>query len=339
MRLVSAKVALMLSILQFAVPILASLPALAQVELVDEPEIAGVLKLPIIKWEDKDVRTDGVILALHGLTLHAKTFDTTARFLSSKGYPTYAIDLRGMGKWLTEPDRFEGKRTMDFSLCKSDVIRTLRSLRETYPDKPIFCMGESYGATLSAYVATKEPALVDGIILSSFCDKRLWKHPMFQMIPDMVRGFSMPFIAVSLRPYTSKLLSPDPLVTQAYLQDPLIIRRITATRLVKTLVENKRVIHKLSEIQVPTLVLSGGKDGTRQRDVMPKILKKICFHQLQFHSMRKQGHLLLECQPKMHRETAATLEQWLVTESSKQMAHGPGLESREQSLDPSPELN
>lgn len=318
MRLFSAKIVLILAILQIAT--CACLPAVAQVELVEEPEIASKLKLPIVKWEDKNAKTAGIVLAIHGLTLHSKTFDTTARFLSSKGYPTYAIDLRGMGKWRTDPDRFEGKRTMDYSLSKSDVIRTLQALNEMYPDKPIFCMGESYGSTLSAYVAIKKPELIDGIILSSFCDKRLWKHPRLRMLPDFVRGASLPFVAVSLRPYTSRVLSPDPIITQAYLQDSLIVPGITFPRLVKTLGENKRVKRDLSKIQVPVLVLSGGKDGTRQPDVMPKFLRKISSQHLQFRSMPKQGHLLLECQPKMNRDTAATLEKWLNAETSKQIA-------------------
>jgi len=318
MRLFSTKLVLMLALIQLAT--IAGLPVNAQAELIDEPELASELKLPIVEWHDEKAATAGVILAIPGLTLHSKAFDTTARFLSSKGYPTYAIDLRGMGKWRTEPDNYPGKSTMDFSLSKADVVQTLQSLKETYPDKPIFCMGESYGATLCAYVAIKKPELVNGIIVSSFCDKRLWKHPMLRMIPDLVRGVLLPFVPWSLTPYTSKLLSPDPAVTQAYLHDPEIVRSISLTRMVKTLVENKRVSRRLSEIQTPILVLSGGKDGTRQPESMPKFLNAISPQQLQFRSLAKQGHLLLECQPKMNVETAATLEKWLTSETSKQIA-------------------
>lgn len=298
----------------------AGMPAFAEVQLNEQPEVASELGLPMVKWEDPTVKPAAIILAIHGITLHSKTFETTARFLAGKGYTTYAIDLRGMGKWRTEPDCFEGKSTMDFSRSKADVIKTIRALREEHPGKPIFLMGESYGSTLSAHVAIKEPTLVNGIILSSFCDKRLWKHPMWRMIPDAIRGFSMPFISVSLRPYTSKLLSPDPLVTRLYLEDKEIVGGITATRLVKILIENKRVIHRIKSIQVPVLALNGGKDGTRQPEVMPEQLRKFAPHQLQYYSLRKQGHLLLECQPKMNSDTAATLERWLTEQTAKQVA-------------------
>jgi alpha-beta hydrolase superfamily lysophospholipase len=321
MRLARAKLALIAGIVHLST--IACLPASAGVEVVEQADLGKQLRLPIMEWHDAGVPTNGVILALHGLTLHSTTFDTTARFLSSRGYRTYGLDFRGMGRWQTEPEKFHGKSTMDFSLCKSDVIRTLKRLNEMYPDKPIFCMGESYGATLSAYVAEKEPALVDGIIVSSFCDKRLWKHPMLRMIPDAVRGFGIPFVAVSLRPYTSKLLSTDPLVTQRYLEDPLIVKAITAPRLVKTLADNKRISRRINKIQVPILVLSGGKDGTKQPEPMPKFLRKINPDQLQYRSLAKQGHLLLECQPKMHPDTAAVLQAWLKKETSQQIATQP----------------
>ncbi len=319
MKPVSAKAALIFSLWMLAAT--GCQPVSAETELDEQPQISRELKLPIVEWRNKEVKTAGVVLAIHGLTLHSKTFDTTARFLADKGYPTYGIDLRGMGRWLTEPEKFDGKKTMDFSLSKSDTVRTLRVLNETYPNVPIFCMGESYGATLSAYVAEKEPELLDGIIVSSFCDKRLWKHPMWRMIPDAVRGFGLPFMACSLTPYTSKLLSPDSRITQAYLEDPLIVRKITAPRLVKTLAENKRVSRRLDEIpqKISVLVLSGGKDGTKSPESMPKVMKKIKTS-MEFKSLRKQGHLLLECQPKMNSDTAAVLQKWLDAQSSKQVA-------------------
>lgn len=320
MKPISARAALIFSI--WILSALGCQPAFAETEFVEEPEISSQLKLPIVEWKNNSIKTNGVILAIPGLTLHSKTYDTTARFLANKGYPTYGLDLRGMGKWRTQPKKFEGKSTMDFKLSKADAVRTLRVLNETYPDVPIFCLGESYGATLCAYIAEKEPELIDGIIVSSFCDKRLWKHPMWRMIPDAVRGFSMPFIPCSLTPYTSKFLSPDPVVTRIYLEDPLIVRKITAPRLVKTLAENKRVSKKLGEIPqtVSVLVLSGGKDGTKNPEARPEVVKAI-HTSLQFKSLRKQGHLLLECQPKMNSETAAVLEHWLSAQSAKKVAN------------------
>ncbi|MBX9670659.1 MAG: hypothetical protein K2X93_23855 [Candidatus Obscuribacterales bacterium] len=66
MRLVGAKMVSISALLLFA---FAGMPALAEVRLNEQPEVASELGLPIVKWEDPTVKHAAMILAIHGIML------------------------------------------------------------------------------------------------------------------------------------------------------------------------------------------------------------------------------------------------------------------------------
>src|SRR5262249_54310821 len=53
--------------------------------------------MPVYEWIPKDVKPDGMVLAIHGLTLHGKRYEVLAKACACTGTYFVAPDLRGFG--------------------------------------------------------------------------------------------------------------------------------------------------------------------------------------------------------------------------------------------------
>ena len=117
--------------------------------------------LPVRRWVPEGPPR-AVVLAVHGFNDYSRAFeDAGAYWAKNHGLATYAYDQRGFG---AAPNRglWAGHRTL-----AADIAGAARTLRDRYPDAPLFVAGESMGAALAMIAATDEaldfPA--DGLIL------------------------------------------------------------------------------------------------------------------------------------------------------------------------------
>jgi acylglycerol lipase len=101
-----------------------------------------------------------VLLCVHGLGFSSASFAEFGRMMASRGFATYAVDVRGFGQWAKR----KGQDTVDFEGCLSDLEQALKSLRKAYPGVPIFMVGESMGGAIAMAVTARHPELVDGLV-------------------------------------------------------------------------------------------------------------------------------------------------------------------------------
>ena len=127
---------------------------------------ADGVDLPLRKWlpwqEPYQSQPKAVILALHGFNDYSVAFELPGHGLARRGYAVYAFDQRGFGE---TPDRgvWAGSEAMI-----ADLNAATRLLREKYPDRPIYLLGESMGAAvIMAGAVEPDPPKVDGLILES----------------------------------------------------------------------------------------------------------------------------------------------------------------------------
>src|SRR5437868_5123307 len=125
------------------------------------------LNLPIYEWIDSSVPTKGIVVAVHGLTFYATAYDQLARRLASEGYPFYAPDLRGFGRWKEENAKFGGDDKIHFTQSEEDVTRIAQALRTAHPNTNILCLGESLGANVALWLAAEHPNVIDATVLSA----------------------------------------------------------------------------------------------------------------------------------------------------------------------------
>ncbi|MBZ0184721.1 MAG: lysophospholipase, partial [Candidatus Obscuribacterales bacterium] len=113
-------------------------------------------KLPVYAWRafnKSQNQPQAIILALHGGCLNGRSFEHLGGKLAKQDLVLVSLDLRGYGKWRTEDFGSKKDRTFDYDKSRKDVALVLAHIHSIYPDIPVFCMGESLGASMSTVIA------------------------------------------------------------------------------------------------------------------------------------------------------------------------------------------
>ena len=270
-------------------------PASADVAFTMQAPVGNELHLPICSWNDSSQPTKAIIVAIHGATLYSRTFDETARHLAARGYPVYAADMRGFGRWQTESSSFNGDAGIHYSQTKEDLLWILSSLRQEFPGKKIYCLGESVGANLCFWLASNKPEFIDGVIVSSPCIKKVF-HANARMAVDIPRGFFNPNRKCAMRPYIEPFLSENKSLTQAYIDDPEIMHGLSPAELIKSMRTNTQAFAEVKYIpaDLPVLILAGEKDEIYSAKAVPLLAKEIGSDHKTVVIEPNKGHLLLE---------------------------------------------
>ena len=140
-----------------------------------------------------------------------------------------------------------------------DASDMLILLRSRYPDVPIYLLGNSMGGAVAIMVAATRPALMDGVVLVA---PAVWDRdmmPWYQTAPLSVISHSLPWL-----PLTGRGLDIWPSdnieMLRRLSRDPNMMSsvRVDLVAGIADLMDLARV--RVSDISVPTLLLSGAKD-------------------------------------------------------------------------------
>lgn len=118
--------------------------------------------VPVQIWRDISVTPWAVLLCIHGLSLHAKSFEAFGKAMSHVGVPSYAMDVRGFGSW----QNAQGASHLDFEKAFADIKNTLEAVRRSNPGLPVVLVGESMGGAIALQATAANPELIDGLICS-----------------------------------------------------------------------------------------------------------------------------------------------------------------------------
>ncbi len=274
-----------------------------------------------MEWKDDAVPTKAIIFGIHGATLYSGTFDHFARHLASEGYPMYALDMRGFGRWQHENDKFGGDSSIHYTQSKEDMAEVLGMLRRIYPHEKIYCLGESLGSNMALWLLANKPELTDGAILSSPCIKKV-THPSARLAIDVVKLWKSPYKKHDLKPYITPYLSEDPTVTDHYMNDPMINRQFCAADLIKSMRTNSDALKGADKIpaDMPLLVVAGAKDEVYKADGIESFMKTVGSQRQTIFISPDKGHLLLETthtDPKIMGEIDDWLAKQLVAQPEK----------------------
>jgi alpha-beta hydrolase superfamily lysophospholipase len=291
---------------------------LAEPVQIENSTVGQELKLPVMEWKDDSAPTKAIIFGIHGATLYSATFNDTARHLAAEGYPVYGLDMRGFGRWQHENDKFGGDSLIHYTQSKEDMSEVLGMLRRIYPKQKIICMGESLGSNMALWLLSNKPELVDGAILSSPCIRKAM-HPSPRLAVDFLKGWHAPYKPYDLEPHIAPYLSEDPTVTEHYLKDPMINRKMSAADLIKSMRTNSDALkgaEKMPE-DMPLLVVAGGKDQIYKASAIGPFMKTVGSQKQTIFISPDKGHLLLETthtDPKILSE----IDNWLAKQTTDQ---------------------
>jgi acylglycerol lipase len=211
--------------------------------------------VPIEIWRDVSVTPWAVLLCIHGLSLHAKSYESFGRAMSHLGLPTYAMDVRGFGSW----QNAQGVGKLDFADTFSDIKNSLQAIRKANPGLPLVIVGESMGGAIALQATAANPDLIDGLICS--VPSRRNNGQKTTNLKAALGLIYSPNGEIAVSDKVIKKATQDSTVADEWERDPMTRKSFTPKELLqfRNLMNTSRTKAELID-KTPVLFLQGGSD-------------------------------------------------------------------------------
>ena len=195
-----------------------------------------------------------LLVLVHGYAEHSGRYEPMAAWLAARGCAVHAYDHQGHG-------RSDGVRghVRRFADLLDDLEVFLARVRDEPPGLPAFVIGHSMGGlVVAAFVRERRPELVGAV--TSGAALRLAEVPSgalllaLRLLRRVAPRFTM------TRPIAPEALSRDPEVGRAYLDDPLVLRRMSVSLAAEIFDAGRRTLRGGADVRLPMLVLHGEAD-------------------------------------------------------------------------------
>jgi alpha-beta hydrolase superfamily lysophospholipase len=195
------------------------------------------------------------VLVVHGFAEHSGRYEHVGQWLAERGYSVHAYDQRGHG--LSGGRRCHVVR---FDEYLDDLALVLDQVRSEEPDRPTFLLGHSMGGlVVAAFARERKPSLA-GIVLSGAA--LAVPEGGARMRVRLVGAIRAVLPRLRLSPGLDlDGLASDPRVREAYLADPLVEEKMTASLGAELMAALERTGPNGREIALPLLALHGGDDS------------------------------------------------------------------------------
>jgi alpha-beta hydrolase superfamily lysophospholipase len=195
----------------------------------------------------------GIVVIAHGAGEHSGRYQHVARRLMAEGIAVYALDHRGHG-------RSGGPRALidRMGAAVTDLDALVVQAQSEQPGRPVFLLGHSMGGTVALCYALGHQDRLSGLILSGPLAALDAAPAPMRVLSRVLSALTprLPLIGVD-----PSLISRDPAVVEAYVQDPLVHHGKLPAR---TVAELAGAIESFPEavraITVPTLIMYGTED-------------------------------------------------------------------------------
>ena len=121
-------------------------------------------RLPLYHFKP-NTPAKAAILIIHGAGEHGKRYTECAQFLVAAGFAVITYDQRGHGQNLKDRKVTHMGDSAKAHDLVHDVKTLVDTLRDLYPNRPIFTVAHSMGAFVMRSVLNQYPKTVDGTVL------------------------------------------------------------------------------------------------------------------------------------------------------------------------------
>ena len=194
------------------------------------------------------------VIVAHGYAEHSGRYEALAHRLVGEGYAVYALDYRGHGQ-------SGGKRASIrvFREYVDDLVRFIDRVRETRPHPPRFLFGHSMGGLIALQLVLEHPEKVEGLAVSGALLQNAVPVPRLLEAAAGVVSALAPDLPV--QELHAEDVSHDPVVVQAYKDDPLVYHGKIRARLGYELLRTgPYVLGRAHNIELPVLIQHGTTD-------------------------------------------------------------------------------
>jgi len=208
--------------------------------------------LPLSVWLPQG-EPRAVVLALHGFNDYRKAFAEVGPFLAARGIATYAYDQRGFGA-TAQRGIWPGS-----GILVDDARTVAALLRQRYPGRPLYLLGESMGGAVAMSVLAETPEATDGTVLvAAAVWGRATMNPLQRgalwLLAHSLPGLRLTGSGLGITPSDNKAM------LRAMSEDTLILKdaRVDALWGMANLMD--RALTDAPRLTVPALVLYGEHD-------------------------------------------------------------------------------
>lgn len=208
-------------------------------------------RIHLRSWEAKG-EPKAVVVICHGVNSHSGQHAWTAEQFASKGFTTFAVDLRGRGK--SEGERFYVEDIADYV---ADIRGLILIAKERHPGLPVFLLGHSAGGVVSCTYALDHQDEIDGLICESFA----FQVPAPGFVLSAVKALSHVAPKLGVLTLHMKDFTRDPVALADLEADPLTQNETQPAATVAALARaDERLRDNFGAITLPVLILHGTED-------------------------------------------------------------------------------
>lgn len=214
-------------------------------------------RIHTINWQVDSPKA--IILLVHGIGEHSGRYEHVAKHFNQHGYSVYALDHRGHGKSTgSQRGEFESFEPFVKDLKQYfDIIRA-ENVSES-GELPIYVYGHSMGSMISTLFTLEYQGDLAGFITSG--------SPLY--LDSSVPGFLIPIIRflgkvtpnLRILGVSNEALSRDPVVIEAYVNDPLNNNRNSPMHVIRTFsITGELTRKRIHTLKLPLLIVHGEAD-------------------------------------------------------------------------------
>lgn len=206
------------------------------------------------------------IVFVHGLGEHAARYDRYMHFLTQHGISSMAFDLRGHG---TTP----GTRghIVGYELALDDIAAALEMMQQLEPQAKSVLYGHSMGGNLVAsYLASRVNPYPAKAVLSSAWIELAFQPSRFQLLLAKVGGVISPGLTQG-NGLNSKDLSHLQVEVDAYDNDPLVHKKISAGTFLNVFKQGQMLLKLHFTPDIPVLIMHGELDKITSKNASEQL--------------------------------------------------------------------
>lgn len=201
-----------------------------------------------------DGKLKAVLLVVHGLGEHSGRYMNVVDRFVPIGYAVYGFDHIGHGK--SDGEREIIERFDDFT----DTLEIFyRLVVEWQPGVPIFILGHSLGGEIVTYYLLDHQEEFKGAIISAPAVKL--GEGISPLTISVGKVLSKIAPGMGLIALDTSVLSRDPEVVEAYVNDPLVFHAKTPARMAAEMLSAMmRITAEANRITTPMILVQGAED-------------------------------------------------------------------------------
>lgn len=233
--------------------------------------------LPIhgVHWPEK--KPWAAITLVHGQGEHIGRYDHLARWYNDRGVAVLGYDQQGYGKSGGTRGHARG---LDALL--DDIGLALDQTREHYPDARHFLYGHSMGGNLVLnYLLRRKPKL-NGVVATAPWVRLAFPAPVLKVLAGRLLNRLTPSLRLP-NGLAVHFLSRNPLIVEAYQNDPLVHNRLSVAAGIQLLDAAIWLNQFSGEITAPLLLQHGSADritsASATRELAGRLQGKVAFRE------------------------------------------------------------